>query len=270
MKLTLLVSLTALLATSWVAAEDLGMYTVTGEDGDSAMRVCPSIVLFEQAPQAYYKVFGEWPETFSAIVEAGLIRDNLTIDGVNILSPDDGVFNHPMDHLYVYRGPQTPPQIAMLAEVEMVDPELEDPDPPVHIDGLPEGAIATSLPSLSEWSVYARQARQIVDSAQSPDEIPAYTEKYGGNLAAHKLLAISNMCLFGASAYRSAYGEFPTHWDDIVDTGFCPVTSDMLNPATGLPFAGDGSAYSFEFRFLEDGSLAVSVHGDDGDYVRVW
>ncbi|MCB1221529.1 MAG: hypothetical protein H7A35_06890 [Planctomycetales bacterium] len=255
-------------------AEDKGMYPIEVEQdyyGEFAMSKCPSLVFISEAPQAYFKVFGEWPETFQAIIDEGLIRDNLTIDGEHVISPDDGILDGYYDRLYIYRGPQTPPQIATMGSVKLSENAQEHADSTGFISTLPDGSTAMSLPNLKPLHVYAEQSKRKLES--DPDlNANASEARYGGNLAAHKLMAIAYMCMVGSGEYHAVYGTFPANedWEQFVDTGFCPVTSDMLNPATGMPFNTDGSPFSLDFMHLPNGSFTVSVHGDNGDYVKAW
>src|SRR5690606_18145550 len=137
------------------------------------------------------------------------------------------------------------------------------------VNSLPDGSTAISLPNLDKMHVYANQSKE----KSSRDGREGFNDselRYGGNLDAHKLLAIAYMCMIGAVDYRSVNGKLPSNWDEFVDTGFCPVTSEMINPATGRPFSGDGTPFSFEFRVHDNGSFNVGVHGDNDDYVKAW
>jgi hypothetical protein len=259
--------------TSPTIARDEGMYPADPSflkvEGYPQVLVCPSLQFVNEAPQAYYKVFGQWPQTFAEIEEAGLIRSNLTIEGSYVITPDDGKFDDPADILYIFRGPQTPPQIATLGQVALSGTAQANPEAASTVSSLPNGATATSLPALKNLHVYAEQSRRKLESDNKP-EANQGALRYGGNLAAHKLLAIAYMCMLGAADYRSVYGTFPDKWDNFVDTGFCPVTSDMVNPATGQPFSTDGSPYSFAFIKRSNGGFSVGVHGDNDDYIKAW
>ena len=253
-------------------AADEGLYEIRDiAEGSMIAGCCPSMNFIDEAPQAYYKVFGKWPESFQAIIDEGLIRENLTLDGVHVITPDDGVLDGPYDRLYKYNGPQTPPQIVFQGQISLSEAAQNNPVAVATSINYPDGTAASSLPDLKEGVVFAWQNRRYMDG-HSDSMFPESSRRYSGNLEAYKLMAIAYMCMLGSSDYKSIYGDFPSNedWGSFVDSGFCPVTSDMLNPLSGKPFSADGSDFSFDFRRIEGvdfNGFTVSVRGDNDDYI---
>jgi hypothetical protein len=271
------------------APEDKGTYSMLPQYAafeNALLQVQPSARMIEEAPKAYFRVYGVWPETFAQIHEAGLIRDNLSLDGQKAITPDDGPPQDFNDIQYVYRGPSQAPQILHYA----VNVKYSDAAIAAGLDQfVPGTGVYMDLPGLGANDTYSWAGAN--RNYEQPDHayITRSRELYG-NTAVHKLLAVASLCYTGAIEYRKHTGYIPQSWKEFVDTGFCPVTSDMLNPVTGKPYVADGSTYSVDFHpwtldsltyrshdmhgnveiLSTDGMFSVRVLGEDGDVILAW
>ncbi|MCB1187673.1 hypothetical protein KDL29_10960 [bacterium] len=238
----------------------------------------------DEAVKAYYKVFGKWPQQYADIQAAGLFRAELSFrDGI-IATPDDGPPEEYGDFQYVYRGEDEAPLIVRYAEqLKLSDAARENNNLQAYYSGvgMPVG--------VSQYEVYSYQGEHRM--YEDPDEEwMAWCREHYRNTDVYKLLAIASMSYLGAIEFQKATGRIPRTWQEFQDSGYSPLTADMLNPVTGRPFVSDGSPFSIEFHPISmdypvfrnhdmqgnvtesstDGHFSVRVIGIDGKPILPW
>jgi hypothetical protein len=212
----------------------------------------------------YFKVFGVWPEKFSQIQDAGLIRRNLTISGEYIITPDNGQFDHNDDVNYYPADNGKAPRIAERGKIPVAFSDEK-------VGSTPAIGYGIELPRLQPddtWDAESnRSIRALQANRMNGNNVGSISRMQNrlNNEGVQKLLGIAHMCMYGLTGYEKHYGKLPRGWNEFVDTGFCPVTSDMLNPVTGQPFSTDGSPFSFKFNTTSSGGVFVSVLGENGE-----
>jgi len=218
----------------------------------------------EEAVKAYYMVFSKWPEKFSVIHEAGLIRRELSFDGETVATPDDAPPEHSGDFQYVYRGKDEAPLIVRYAKkIWLSDAARKDN----NLQGYYTG-VGTPVGGVSEYDTYAY--RGLHRQYEDPDEEwMAWCRDHYSNIEVYKLLAIAGMCYRGALEFQKATGRIPRSWQEFMDSGYSPLSDDMLNPVTGLPIVSDGSPFSIEFHPISMDSPVFRMHDSNGTVTEV-
>jgi hypothetical protein len=196
---------------------------------------------FSQGISAYCRAFGEFPESWDRVVDAGLVQIEMTsFDGTPV-DPDDGVMNFPGDYYYMPPTENDGPRIAFMDANTESQIKVLDIYPPITYEEY------FSVLSLSDGETAT------LHSALSDDRQVA-------------VFAIVGLCRTGLQHYKHKYGEFPRSWQEFINSGFAPVDNHSVNPLTGRPFAGDGSNGDLLYTTGElNGQLYVSLQPVDMD-----
>ena len=190
------------------------------------------------APAAYYKVYGEWPEAWSAIVNAGLFQVPLKGAMGETIDPDDESFDFNGDMAYHYRGPQTKPLIQNAGTRGGLTVHAEEvTDAPYsYADYLTDFGY--------DEDVYGPLIEQ-------PDRL--------------KMCALQRMLLGAVGWFSRTHGRVPLTWNELITSGLTPIDEHSVNPITGGPFYGDGRANNFLYESDGEHWYNIQVTDENGD-----
>lgn len=192
------------------------------------------------APVAYYKVYGEWPENWSAIADAGLFQVSLASASGEPIDPDDGSFDFNGDMAYHYRGPQTKPLIQRAgARGGLIVQAEEVADAPY--------SYAHYLTNFG----YEEQAELYGPLVEQPERL--------------KMFALQRMLIFAVGWFSRLHGRVPLTWKEFMTSGLTPIDEHSVNPITGGPFYGDGRASNFLFQSDGEHWYNIQVTDDQAD-----
>jgi len=200
----------------------------------------PTATWLLAAPVAYYKVRGEWPETWSAIVVDELFQVELrSVDG-QVIDPDDESFDFNGDAAYLYRGSQNKPLIQTAGSREGMSVRGEE--------------VLDAPYSYAEYlNDFGYEDNQ--DIYGPLIEQPEYL----------KLFAIRSMLIYCVGWYSRIHGHVPETWDEFISSGLTPIDENSVNPVTGGPFFGDGRANDFMFESDGEHWYNIEVTDENGD-----
>ena len=192
--------------------------------GFSGCFVSPSSTWLVEAPAVYYRVHGEWPKSWAAIVEAGLFMAPLRLFEGNIIDPDDGTDDFVGDMAYVYQGEQTKPLIVDASTMTPQQPNLSE----------------VRDPGRTYAEYYEQQA-----CGEWPEPYPGILD----DPDVLKLIAIREMLIRESVwMFVRAHGRLPRTWREFISSDLTPITERSVNPVTGDLFAGDGRPGDFLFE----------------------
>jgi hypothetical protein len=193
----------------------------------------PALSWLSLAPQAYFRVFGIWPESWKVLRDSGLIQVPLQSPEGYVIDPDDSKWDGIYDTRYVSRGPKQPPLLV------------------TKPDGKTERSEAVSQPA---WTIQA-----LLDEQGKLDG-----EDYGFFSRDEnwvKLFAIRSMLVEAVKLYAQQYSRLPDNLGELLQCGLAPVDAASHNPVTGAPFKGDGSAGDLKYETFKARRHGEQVNG---------
>jgi hypothetical protein len=211
---------TILLGASIASADSMPVNSELFPDS-AGLHIAPSMGFATTVPSAYFKVFGEWPQTWSEIVDEGLFQVDLeTIDG-SVIDPDDGDWDFPGDIAYVYQGASTPPIIKILS--------------------IGDGMSIMSHPAVDPGTTYELYLNGYDEYETLANSVPQL-----------KLLALRQLLRGSLRSFVLVHGSLPSSWEEFLQSGLTPIDSASTNPVTGEHFFGDGRGNDFSFSINGD------------------
>jgi len=181
----------------------------------------------------YYELYGKWPASWAAVVEAGLFDAELVTTDGTVLDLDDPSLDFYFDMHYI---PPTGDELraclvyALDADAETVKNEYIDPP-------------ATIREKLF-W-----QSGTLAGNKDEVDSVRYITESIKDREWLRRV-AIGSMLQRGISLYKFVHGHLPYSWEEYVASGLAPITAESINPFTGNPYRGDGSAGDYLYRYV--------------------
>lgn len=169
------------------------------------------------APGLYYVAKGYWPESWSELRASGIFTAELISIFGEQIDPDDPQLGFAGDLQYLYKGPQTPPQVAVLSESGRV-----------QFDRIPGNPTPYSQRWLSPPSGYP------IDMW-----IGSGFPALGRDSARFQQMAVQRAYHVAAEIYLDINGRF-CDWQTLQSSGFGPHAPGTVNPLTGEEWAGDG------------------------------
>lgn len=193
----------------------------------------PAVTWLAMAPQAYYRVYGVWPETWQALRASGLMQVDLLSPEGYVIDPDDAKWDGVYDTRYVYRGPKQAPLLV------------------TKPDGKLEKSEEIGLPA---WTIQ----QYLTEQGQLDGQDYSFLSREEGRV---KLIALRAMLAEAIRLFGEQYGRLPSGMDELLQSGLAPLDAASLNPLTGAPFKGDGSANDYRYETFKAGRYAQNAGG---------
>jgi hypothetical protein len=199
----------------------------------------PSMMWLINLPSYYYRIYEEWPETWSDVEDAGLCQVSIFApDDGTVIDPDDGTWSFPGDIAYVYTGKNTRPVIKSV--------------------GAADGTVITTrevsdyMQSYAEWF-------------QNNTIDPTKYEGYAERTDLLTMFAIKHIIIRALGPYSIVHGHVPETWEDLLASGMMPIDENAINPLTGGPFYGDGRPNDFIYKCIAENGCDIQITDENGD-----
>lgn len=186
-------------------------------DDGTAVAVDVAFSAVQSGVQAYYRIHGSWPATWSQVVQEGIYQAPLPAFQGGTIDPDDSSLDFLGDLHYISGDGTGSPQVLRSGDSSRGGNVFSTPlEGPFTYEAL----ISTPGPAglLEEYSPY------LADTGMM------------------SLFGIIHCAADGLDLYRTVYGELPDDWNAFCQSGLSPTGTSGRNPATGKAILGDGSA----------------------------
>ncbi len=186
----------------------------------------------------YRAVHGRFPEHWSEVIKEGLVQAPLlTLDGKPI-DPDDGRIDYPGDMIYLLGN-----------DGEAV---------------LRHSVLLGGQGKITDFKIFAKPSYlKILGSPVAPE--------HAGDLASNqqaqrlRMMGFAGVYRLAAEDYRSIYDRYPKSFEELADSGVCPLPTGSINPISGRPFKGQGADWDVLFDLSTTGELWITPVFADGE-----
>ncbi len=188
--------------------------------------------------QAYYKVYGQYPESWAAVRQAGIVQTAIPAIGGQWIDPDDSSLDYD-DDIYYDASPMATGNLPRLLW-----------SPPVgnqHVETI----------RLEPPTTYDTFLGMAPDMGFGPSP-------YVGDRESQRLFG-ALMCLeHMIIVYKKVHGDWPASQDAFFSSGLATIDKTSINPVTGQPFRFDGSAGDVRLEFGGQRGYLLRHVGLDG------
>ncbi len=197
----------------------------------------------------YYLAFGHWPASWREVCAAGLFQARLIAADGHEVDPDATAPLQPGEVRYLPpASADAAPQVATLVDAKEGELQQELEAPLSYKD------LFTALCLMEQDSVKQQTMRSYFDAVLADDKRVLQ-------------FALAGMLDQGCGLYKLAHGDYPPDWAALTGSGLSPVGPGAVNPATGQPLKGDGSAWDYAYEYFapgekQEGSAYFFCHVD--------
>jgi hypothetical protein len=192
--------------------------------------IVPAQVWLMHAPNHYRAIYGNWPSSWEAVEESGLVQIPLySLDGTLV---SDEELTGPYDEKYEFPAGRSVPCLV----------NANGP----YLDFAESGSPLTwdELFSLSiERSSYPAAQKETI-------------EQMIGDRDRQRLMGIVSILQESLRYYFQVHRTVPQSWAEFIDSGMAPLNADSVNPLTGGPIYGDGRPNDINFFINAEGTAA--------------
>ncbi len=223
-------SVTAVLSILLIGKVRANSGSYPGELSSGKARVVVSSLAVEFGLHAYYKVYGTWPQSWQAVVDAGLWQTEIPSRDGSRVDPDDPTIDF-FDDVY-YSASQS---------------FGSDGKARIMVGGNPGSQpIRTILldPPKTFDSYFTEVDGHVGSNLSS---------SYTSDLEMKRLFAILGEVSSLCGIYYTVHQQWPQSLDSFLSSGLSPVNKDSINPVTGQRFRFDGSSGDCIVTFSEAG-----------------
>ncbi len=184
--------------------------------------------------QQFYRINGRWPTAWLEVTNQGLFDCNLVNLNNDPVNPDATRINTYGDVIYFTSNNDNDPFIIYSDYANGPHQRTFDiPKPPTFEE---EAKIAAEL---QEEHGNAPSAKLLIAEVAKPEVKLQH--------------ALEAMISQGIELFVLQFNRFPDSLAELFESGIGPFTPESINPLTGQPFKGDGSAWDFTYHSYPEG-----------------
>lgn len=215
----------------------------TRSDGQTVVGINIALALVQEGVYAYFYSIGEWPESWSAVIDSGICQVPLTSPQGYSIDPDDGSLDFMWDVSYIPTdGYYSPPKTVAIMDI---DGPYTSTDPFESIRSL-ETIVETKDPER------AMRYQGLIDN---PDW--------------RKLAGIRRLCNKMILRYNMLKHDWPS-WEEFHSSMWSPINSASINPLTKQGFRFDGSPNDLQVIYPNpEGMPSVQMTDINGEVTLV-
>jgi hypothetical protein len=195
-------------------------------DGSGSVNVASQMV--QSGLQGYYRVFGVWPDSWQAVINAGLFQTQLVGYQLEAIDPDDPELTFYGD-LYYDSTTKNDEKVRLFELMELSGPSIESilvaPSPPYSI---------------------------LLDTIWRDSGGVLERDKYLGDVRWLKFLSIRAGLNSSIGIFRMTHRRYPADLDELFDSGVSLVDRASINPLTGEEFQFDGSEFDYYYELIDE------------------
>ena len=199
----------------------------------------PAPTYISLAPVIYWKLYAEWPGSWAEVEASGLFDRELYGVMGEVMHPDDPEWGFDGEVKYLPQAGGVPSMGTLAND---------------------DGVVINIRPLSQPASTFDDYFEMVVEETEH--------SQYGLLLEDHHArhrYALQRLMVEGTGMYFQEHGRVPGSFAKFLASPYAPMGVDTVNPATGVPYAGDGRPNDFLFTYTNPQRFKLFVTDSEGD-----